>query len=238
MKKLYDLFNIEYREKLGLSGLSDESFSVLIINWFKRYNKSILIITPTLTDANNLLNTLTSLSNDVLFFPMDDFLTSEAISVSPDLMVTRLETLNELVNNSKKIIITHLNGYLRYLPSPSTYKKNILNLKVGMEIDPNLLIEKFYNLGYKRETIVTKTGEIGVRGFIIDIFPVSSNHPVRIEFFGDEIESIREFDEEDQKKIREMKEITIYPYTEFLLDDYSNLKEEERVQKYNEKHNK
>ena len=122
MKKLDDLFNIDYKENLGLSGLTDESFSVLVSNWFGRYNKGILIVTPTLTDANNLLNILSSINQDVLFFPMDDFLTSEAISISPDLMVTRLETLNELVNNSKKIVITHLNGYLRYLPNPKIYK--------------------------------------------------------------------------------------------------------------------
>ncbi|MBR3660381.1 MAG: transcription-repair coupling factor [Bacilli bacterium] len=232
MKKLYDLFNIEYRENLGLSGLSDESFSVLALSWFEKYNKSLLIVTPTLTDANNLLNILSCLSENVLFFPMDDFLTSEAISVSPDLMVTRLETLNELVNKSTKIVITHLNGYLRYLPTPEIYKKNILKLKTGMEIEPNTLIEKLYNLGYKRETIVTKTGELGVRGYIIDIFPVSNDHPIRIEFFGDEIESIREFNEENQKKIQEINEVTIYPYTEFLLDNYANLIEEERMQKY------
>src|SRR5699024_3567576 len=193
---------------------------------------SILITTPNLTDANNLLNIFSSFTLDVLFFPMDDFLTSEAISISPDLMTTRLETLNELIANNKKIVITDLMGYLRYLPSKKIYQKNILNLKVGMEIDPKKLVENLFNLGYKRESLVTKTGEVGVRGFIIDIFPVSFLNPVRIEFFGDEIESIRLFDEETQKSIKEVKEVTIYPYQEFLLADYSNLKEEERKQKY------
>lgn len=232
MKNLYDLFNIKYHDNLGLSGLTDESFAVLSLSWFKKYNKSILIVTPNIQDANNLLNIFSNLTTEVLFFPMDDFLTSEAISISPDLMVTRLETLNELINNNKKIVITHMNGYLRYLPSVNIYKKNILDLKVGNEIEPKILIDKLYNLGYKRETIVTKTGEVGVRGFIIDIFPVSLDHPVRLEFFGDVIESIREFDEETQKSIQELDKITIYPYTEFLLNEYNYLKEEERKQKY------
>lgn len=232
MNNLFDMFKIKYQENLGLSGMTDESFCLYVNKLYQEEKKGILIVCPTLTDANNLLNIMTSLNLDTLFFPMDDFLTSEAISISPDLMVTRLETLNELVNNSHKIVITHMMGYLRYLPSKSIYKKNILNLKVGMEIAPKDLTEHFYNLGYKRETLVTTTGELGVRGFIIDIFPVSSNHPVRFEFFGDEIDSIRIFDEETQKSISEIKEITIYPYTEFLLQDYSKLEETKRKQKY------
>ena len=232
MRRIKDLFNVELKNNIGLTGLTDEAFSELIVNYLDIKNKSILIVTPNLTDANNLLNIIGALTSNVLFFPMDDFLTTEAICISPDLMVTRLETINELLSNDKKIIITDINGYLRYLPSKDVYINNILNLKVNDDIDPLVLTEKLYNIGYKRETLVTKTGEVGVRGFIIDIFPVSSIHPIRIEFFGDTIESIREFDEETQKSIREINEITLYPYTEFLLNDYHNLIEEERHQKY------
>ena len=232
MNCIYDILNIKYQDNLGLSGLTDESFSLLVASVKEKENRGILIITPTLTDASNLLNILTSIRNDVLFFPMDDFLTSEAISISPDLMVSRLETLNELINDSNKIVITDLNGYLRYLPSKDTYINNIIKLKVGDNYSPEKLVNTLYNLGYKRETIVTKTGEIGVRGFVIDVFLVSMDNPVRIEYFGDEIESIRIFDAENQKSIKEIQEIDLYPYTEFLLDKYDNLKEEERKQKY------
>ena len=232
MNNLFDIFNIKYQDNLGLSGMTDESFCLYALELFQKENKNILIVTPTLTDANNLLNILSSMTENLLFFPMDDFLTSEAISISPDLMVTRLETLNELIKEDKKIIITHMMGYFRYLPNKKIYQDNIINLKTGIEYDPKKLVQDLYNLGYKRETLVTKTGEIGVRGFIIDLFPVSMEHPIRIEYFGDEIDSIRIFDEENQKSIEEIKKITIYPYTEFLLDDYSNLKEEERHQKY------
>ncbi len=232
MNNLFSLFNIEYKENLGLSGMTDESFCLYLLGLFKKSSKSILVITPTLTEANNLLNILTSLSNDILFFPMDDFLTSEAISVSPDLMVTRLETLNSLIKNQKKIVISHMMSYLRYLPSFKTYQSNILKLQIGNSYSKDEFVLKLYNLGYKRETLVTTTGEIGVRGFIIDLFPISYEHPVRIEFFGDEIDSIRLFDEETQKSIQKLSEITIYPYTEFLLPNYDNLEDDERKQKY------
>lgn len=232
MKKLCDLFNVKYQDNIGLSGLTDESFCLYLLELLKKEDRSILLLTNTLTEANNLYNILTSISKDTLLFPMDDFITSEAISISPDLMVSRLETLNELIKDNKKIVITHLMGYLRYLPSKTIYKENILELKVNEEIDPKKLVEKLINIGYKREIIVSKTGEIGVRGFVIDIFPVSEINPIRIEFFGDLIESIRIFDEDNQRSIKEIDKITIFPYTEFLIKDYTNLKEEERYQKY------
>ena len=71
---------------------------------------------------------------------------------------------------------------------------------------------------------------MGVRGFIIDVFPISSDYPIRIEFFGDEIDSIREFDQDTQKSIKTLDKIIINPFTEFLLDEDINL--DLRKQKY------
>ncbi len=85
-----------------------------------------------------------------------------------------------------------------------------------MEISHKDLIEKLQLLGYKRETIVTKTGELGVRGFIIDLFPLGESHPIRLEFFGDTVESIRTFDENTQRSLDHLNKVTIYPCTEFL----------------------
>ena len=214
MKKLDELFQVKYQTNLGLSGMTDESFCLYLKQLLNQEKKSILLVTSSLTEANIYLNNLTTLTDDVLFFPMDDFLTSEALSITPDLKVTRLETLNELLSEKPKIVITNLMGYLRYLPSKKVYQDNIINLKTGMEIEPKELVNKLYDIGYKRETIVTTTGEIGVRGFIIDIFPVSFNHPIRIEFFGDEIDSIREFDEDKYGEV-EFKNVSFkYPDAE------------------------
>ena len=99
MNSIYDIFNIKYEKNLGLAGLTDEAFCLLVLEWFHKLNKSILILTPNITDANNLLNIFSGITNDCLFFPMDDFLTSEAISISPDLMITRLETIAISVSN-------------------------------------------------------------------------------------------------------------------------------------------
>ena len=84
MNNLFDIFKIKYQENLGLSGMTDESFCLYVNNLLKTENRGILIVTPTLPDANNLLNIMSTINENTLFFPMDDFLTSEAISISPD----------------------------------------------------------------------------------------------------------------------------------------------------------
>ena len=205
-------------KNIALSGLTDEVFCRYINSVFNNNDDSILIVTPSLFEANMLFDTLSNYNSNTYLFPMDDFLTSEAIAISPDLLVNRLETLNEIINSKKNIIVTNLMGYLRYLPSKNLYKNSILNIKVGDTIDQEKLIKMLTNIGYKRESLVTKTGEFSSRGFIIDVFPLGYDHPVRFEFFGDEIDSIREFDEDTQSSTKKVNDVLINPYSEFIVD--------------------
>lgn len=230
MNLLNDLIKVNNETEQGLVGLNDEFFSLYVNKLFNENEKNIIIVTPTLFEANLLNNYLSVYTNKNYLFPMDDFLTSESIAMSPDLKITRLETINKTLVPTKKIVVTHLNGYLRFLPNKEKYKSSIIKIKVNEEYSREKLIEKLTEIGYVKETIVTKTGEIGIRGFVIDIFPIEKNHPIRIEFFGDEIESIRIFDEDTQKTIEEIKECTIFPNTEFLIDNYFN--NEKNNQKY------
>lgn len=220
MNLLEDLVTIKDGEKVGLVGLNDEFFSLYINKLYEVQEKNILIVTSTLYEANILNSFLSEYNNNTYLFPMDDFLTSESIAISPDLKITRLETINSILSKNKKIVITHLNGYLRYLPTKEKYLNSIIKLSKGTEIDRDTLIKKLTAIGYQSESIVTKTGEMGVRGFVIDVFPIGKDHPYRIEFFGDEIDSIRIFDEDTQKTIKEESCCEIYPNSEFLVDDY------------------
>ena len=163
-----------------------------------------------------MYKTISNYTNDVLLFPMDDFLTSEALAISPELKITRLETLSN-INIKPKIIVTNLMGFLRYLPKKNIYNESIVKLNVNDNIEISTLINNLDSLGYERQTIVEKTGDIAIRGFVVDIFPLSNTRPIRIEFWGDEIESIRYFDENTQKSLESVDEIIIYPYTESLF---------------------
>ena len=232
MNLLEDLIKIDNIDKktVGLVGLNDEFFSLYVNKLLNKQKKNILIVTPTLFEANLINNSLSTYTNNNYLFPMDDFLTSESIAISPDLKVTRLETINRTFDLQNKIIVTHLNGYLRYLPTKEKYQSSILNLIKNKEYKREKLIDDLISIGYKTETLVTKTGEIGIRGFVIDIFPIEFEHPIRIEYFGDEIDSIRIFDEDTQKTIEEIEEVKILPYTEFLTDNFNE--EYQEKQKY------
>lgn len=218
MKILDGIIETYETANISLSGMTDEFFCAYISKLFIEKKDNILIITPSLYEANKICNTLKNYNNDVLLFPMDDFLTSESIAISPELKSTRLDTLSSLCDCKKKIVVCHLDSFLRYLPSKEKFMQSKLNISVGDVYPRDRLLEDITRLGYKRETIVTNTGEVGIRGFVFDIFPLNNDFPIRIEFFDDEIESIRFFDPETQKSIKSLENVVINPNTEFLAD--------------------
>ena len=220
-----DIINIDLEKSMGIYNSTDEFFCLFLNNIYLKNNKNILVVVNSIYEANKLYNSLSNYNDNVCLFPMDDFLTSEALAVSPELMINRLETINKIINSDKNIVITNLMGYLRYLPTRETYEKATLSLKVGDVISPSKLVDRLVSIGYSRDTIVNKTGEFGVRGFIIDVFPIDEDNPIRIEFFDDEIDSIRYFDSETQKSISKADSITIKPFFEFVT--LEEVKEEE-----------
>lgn len=216
-KDIFKYKILENNSIINVFGLSKGVQASYVWNLFRASNKSILVVTNTLYEANSLYKSLESSNNEVLLFPMDDFLVSEAIAISPDLMAKRVEVLNEITKTSKsKIIITNLMGYLRFLPDKSLWDRLEITLKKDDEIKRDDLIKKLDLIGYKKDSLVTKTGEYANRGYILDIFPYNYDNPVRIEFFDDVIDSIREFDSNSQRSLNEVKSLKILPFTEFI----------------------
>ena len=201
----------------NIQGLTYELKGLYIYKKFKKENKNIICISSTIYEANKLYQILLNYTDKVSFFPMDDFLTSEALAISPEFKYARLDTLNTIINE-KRIVITNLMGFLRFFPPISNYKKSFIELKVNQEINIENLIKKLYKIGYTRESLVNKTGEMAVRGYIIDIFPINYSNPIRIEFWGDEIERISLFNIDTQISRDKLENIIISPVTEFIID--------------------
>ena len=130
INKLFELDNSEI-----IYGLTDELKCIYISQRYKKLDKSILIVLNTLYEANKLYQALSNYIDDVYLFPMDDFLTSEALAMSPELKTTRLETLENIIKNKKNIVITNLMGYLRYLPPKESYKQSFITCKTNDEIE-------------------------------------------------------------------------------------------------------
>lgn len=215
-----------------ITGLNTELKSIYLYNKFKEKNKFILFVTSNLYEANKIYKSIHNYTEKVWLFPMDDFITSEAIAVSPELKTTRLETITKIIQNKSGIIITNLMGYLRFLPSFDMFFKKTLILKKNEEINMEKITHSLYNSGYKRVSTVNMTGEFAVRGFVLDVFPIDEENPVRIEFWGDVIENLKYFDIDSQRTIKETFEITIYPNTEFLVDENVISSSQKELPKY------
>ena len=206
-------------------GLTNELIAFYVANLFKEKNTNIILVTSNLYEGNKLYNSIKNRIKDVEMFPMDEFITSKVIAMSPEFQLGRLNVLDKL-KNKKLVIVTNLMGYLKYLPNKNV--NNEINLEIDKSINRDELINKLNEFGYKRESIVTTSGEYSIRGFIIDVFPINEIHPIRIEFFGNIIESIRYFDENTQRTIDDIKEIEINAFQEIntleksTLYDYSN----------------
>ena len=213
----------KYENHARVCGLTSELQAQYYYHYFKQNDDNILIVTNSLYDSNKIYQKLKTYTDDVCLFPMDDFLSSVALAISPDLKVNRLETLEYLKNHDKTIVVTNLMGYLRFLPSYEKSQNLKVSLKKGLTIDRDKIVNELEEYGYVRTSLVTSTGEYALRGFIIDIFPIEADHPIRIELFGEEVEAIRVFNEETQLSINEISKIDILPIQELNFDEHSSL---------------
>lgn len=215
-------FNSYFNFKNGSTtyGLTDELIAFFMSELYKKEKKNVILVTSNLYESNKLYNSIRNHIENTVLFPMDDFITSRVVAMSPEFQLGRLNAL-EKIKETNQIVVTNLMGYLKFLPSKSVTSD--IKLECNRDIKHSELVEKLIELGYKKETLVTMTGEFSVRGYIIDIFPINESHPIRIEFFGNTIESIRYFDEFNQRKIEDINDIVIKSFQELETKDKNSL---------------
>ena len=185
------IFKIHLKDKLKISITNNEIYNQFILYLYSKVDNGIVLVTPTLTEANNLYSRLSYyLKDNVFIFPDDDYLTKKAIVSSPEFMYMRLKFLNNFNSKSNKILICHTNSYLKKLLPKNELTNVTLNITLKSKIDREILINKLNKAGYRRESIVTNTGEFSVRGFVVDVFPIFEEHPYRIEFFDDDVDEV------------------------------------------------
>lgn len=221
MKFLSKIF--KYENDTQVIGLTEELNAFYVLNRFNETNNNILVVASTLYQANLFYEKISNYTGSVLLFPMDDFITSVAVAISPELKLKRLETLKRINESKSNIIVTNLMGYLRFLTNVDEINKLSLILKKNQNISRDNIIKLLDDYGYSHESMVLNTGSYAVRGFIVDIFNVDEEHPIRIEFFGDDIESIRYFDESTQLSIKEIEQVEILPNKEIDTEKKSSL---------------
>ena len=201
-----------------LSGLTDVAKVHFAYSTYFYSEKPICIITYNEMQAKKLINDLKYFSNDIEYFPRREILAYDYLAESKDNSYERIKTLNSIYTKKASIIVTTIEAVSQEIISKESLYKNIFELKQGEAIDLDEIKEKLTDLGYERVDLVENQCQYSIRGGILDI-ALSKEKGVRIELWGDDIDSIREFQIDTQRSIKEVKKILIYPATEFVLED-------------------
>ena len=223
-----EALKIPFRETNSLSTLSKESCPVNVWGITRsarplaaeavRCNSTFsLIITYDTARAEKLYDDYKFYDRDVYMYPAKDALFYYADVHGNLTGAKRLEILKRIYKNERTVIITTIDGVMDKLPDMEYFKRHIFTLSVGQEAELSEIKSKLIMLGYENVAVVESRGQFSVRGGILDIYPLTEECPCRVEFFGDEIESIRFFDESSQRSIEQCESIEILPATEYVL---------------------
>lgn len=201
--------------------------SYLVSGVFLKKQKNILLVASSMYNAQILYEQIASLvgEDNCLLFPVDEIYHQTNYSYSKEMLSQRLYVMDKCLDNKKRILISHVEGVTRFLPNPELYKLNTLFLEKNKSYNLNNLVNSLINMGFTRVNKIDQSLQFALRGDILDIFPINLDKPIRIEFFDDEIESIRYFEIESQTSIEEIDNIKIFPATDLLIEDFNYGKE-------------
>ena len=201
--------------------------SYLVSGVFLKKQKNILLVASSMYNAQILYEQIASLvgEDNCLLFPVDEIYHQTNYSYSKEMLSQRLYVMDKCLDNKKRILISHVEGVTRLLPNPELYKLNTLFLEKNKSYNLNNLVNSLINMGFTRVNKIDQSLQFALRGDILDIFPINLDKPIRIEFFDDEIESIRYFEIESQTSIEEIDNIKIFPATDLLIEDFNYGKE-------------
>ena len=221
-----DLFseNLNFQKK-NIIYSSYDGVDCFAVNEVIKYFDKILIILRDDTRLSRFSNSLKIINNDlnILEFPAWDCLPFDRNSPNQKLIGKRVNTLFNLINldNSKTIILTTIGSVIQKIPPKSFIINSSLKIEIGKKISQQQLILFFESNGYMRSNTVREDTEYSVRGSIVDVYPPGDEFPIRIDFFGDEIETIRTFDPLNQLSLNNVKEVKFYPGNELILNEKS-----------------
>ena len=200
--------------KTHAKGLVGSAFSFLVSTVFKEAQKPFLLIFNDKEEAAHYLNDLEQLLDEknVLFYPGSYRRPYDIEETDNANVLLRAEVLNR-INSQKKpaVIVTYPDALFEQVVTRKELERNTLKIGVNDKVSIDFVNEVLFEYKFKRVDFVTEPGEFSVRGGIVDVFSFSHDEPYRIEFFGDEVDSIRTFDVETQLSVEQIKKINIIP---------------------------
>lgn len=208
------------KQKTFWSGLGGSGISLAICEVAAQFDGLTLVIADSVRKADQLETEIRFFLNDLplLHFPDQETLPYDLFSPHQDITSERLRTLYQLPAVNKGILVVPITTLMHRLAPPSFIDAHVFSWRIGDRLNPEQLREKLERAGYQFVNTVYEHGEYAVRGALIDVFPMGSEHPIRIDLFDDEIESLRSFDSDTQLTLAQIEEIQLLPAREVPLD--------------------
>lgn len=194
-----------------ITGANAGAFSLLLCQIVTTLKQPLILIEENENKAQKLYSELNAVmpDNTVQIFPLDATIATQTAVSSPDELSSRIQTLNFLLSKQMGIVVTTPQGMQYQLSQPEQYQATRRVFTPGKEFELSELTNWLIQAGYRRENLVARPGEFALRGDILDIYPLDRENPIRIEFFGDEIDTIKEFDLASQRSQKQVEEVTI-----------------------------
>ena len=200
------------------TGLSLIHKAIIAASLREHTGKRVVLITHDEATAAELCGDINALGLKCLKFPARDLCIGDLSGYSKEYEHKRIDTLSAVADGAFDLLTISLDAAVQYTVKPEVLKGSRFTLKAGDSADTSELAEKLINAGYTRSQLCEGSGQFSVRGGIFDLFPVNSEKPCRIEFWGDEIDSISYFDPETQRREENADEIEISPAAEVMFD--------------------
>ncbi|MDC6378338.1 transcription-repair coupling factor [Staphylococcus warneri] len=219
-KRFQELDQVFGQDNILVTGLSPSAKATIIAEKYLADQKQMLLVTNNLYQADKIeADILQYVSGEEIYkYPVQDIMTEEFSTQSPQLMSERVRTLTALAHGEKGLFIVPLNGLKKWLTPVEMWRNHQMTLNVGDDMDVDDFLNKLVNMGYRRESVVSHIGEFSLRGGIIDIYPLIGA-PVRIELFDTEIDSIRDFDVETQRSNDNLESVEITTASDYIITD-------------------
>ena len=208
-------------KRISLSGVADSQKRVVVANLYRQLDGPLLIVTHDLQEATVIQEDLSRLLDEesVLLFPELEILPHERLVNDLSLKVQRLKVLEEIIYQpDDKIIVTTVQALMRRGVSLNYLEESSFDLEWGSEVDTNQMADTLVKMGYERVGMVEGRGQFSIRGGIIDIFSMTRDNPIRIDLFGDEVDSLKEFDLVTQRSIDNLKRVVITPADQIIFN--------------------
>ena len=202
---------LEKKEPLFVEGISDSLKSLLALGF---RGKWILYLCKTEERAKEILQDGKIFAENCVLFPAKDYLFYKADTRGNYISRERSECLRQLVEEEEGMVVTTLPAMLEKLEGKNAFRQAVFTVQLGQTLSLESLQDNLYSLGYQRVDQVESRGEYSLRGGILDVFSNQMEEPLRIEFFDDEVDSLRYFSLESQRSLEQVEEANIYPVSE------------------------